>query len=623
MVNEKITEGIVREFFKNDPLNEIIKVEEQKSKSQRINELLKTSSKSKTNNWGMPEFIITFPSQNTNYVIVIECKASLDKHESPNLDKPRDFAVDGVLHYAKFLSKDFDVIALAVSGESNEELKVSTYKWFRGQPNEVDLKEKTLLPINDYLRLFDNEVFYENIKNLDIIQKAVHLNDDFHSYSITENGRCTIVSAILLSLLDEPFKNSYSTYKKTSELAEGMLLALDRVLTRYKVRNKDSMIGEFNKILNEPIFKREKIKKNKQKEDTETIIIVKENFINYLHKNVYPLVKMEDVGYDILGKFYTEFIRYAGSSQKQGLVLTPAHITDLFCDLADIGVDDTVYDPCCGSGGFLIAAMKRMITLAGANSDKKNNIKSDQLIGVETRPDMFSYACTNMMFRGDGNANIYCDSCFSKKTHIMEQHNPNIVLLNPPYDVGNVGQMEFIEHALDVTSKNNGTVVAIVQMSCAIKNENELKNIKKRLLEKYRLKAVISMPDELFSPGVNAVTCTMVWDANKPNKGYETWFSQLKDDGFEKRKHKGRLDIKKRWSGIKDNFIKAYINSKEIAGLSIAKEVDENDEWCAEAYMETDYSTLNDDDFLSVLSDYSSFLVKNRISVGDTDEYEI
>ena len=63
--------------------------------------------------------------------------------------------------------------------------------------------------------------------------------------------------------------------------------------------------------------------------------VIKE-MIEYLHKYVYPLVSMEHSGFDVLGRFYTEFIRYAGSEQKQGLVLTPFHITDLFCDLANI-----------------------------------------------------------------------------------------------------------------------------------------------------------------------------------------------------------------------------------------------------------------------------------------------
>lgn len=613
--NERITENIVREHFKNDPLFDVIKFEEQKSKSNRIIEILKAASKSGKGG-GKPEFLITFPSQNINYIIVIECKSSPTEHKSKNLDKPKSFAVDGVLHYAKVLSNEFTVIAIAVSGENNNELLVSNYKWEKGAKNYEIIPDEKILSISDYLKLFNNESFSENLRNIDIVQKAIHLNEEFHSYSITENGRCTIVSAILLSLLDEPFKSSYHTYDNTPDLANAILQALERVLNKkgndkkYLIRNKESMLTEFQKITNEPIFKQSKIKKRKGEEIT--IRVVKEDFIRYLHKNVFPLISLDQAGIDILGKFYTEFIRYAGSSQKQGLVLTPFHVTDFFCDLANISKDSVVYDPCCGSGGFLISAMKRMLQLAGNDTQKKDEIKTNQLIGVERRADMFSYACTNMMFRGDGKSNIYNGDCFNLFSTVKKQHEDiNTVFLNPPYDVGNAGQMEFIEHGLKMVASNNGIVVAIVQVSCAIKNEKELIIVKERLLKNNRLLAVISMPDDVFYP-VGVVTCIMVFEANKPNEGFETWFGYLKDDGFIKRKHRGRLDVKKRWDSIKANFVNAYKNSREIPGLSVKKEVYASDEWLAEAYMETDYSSLKDTDFVDILTEYAAFTLKHQ-----------
>ncbi|TAL67144.1 MAG: methyltransferase [Bacteroidetes bacterium] len=603
MANERITEDIVRNHFKIDPLFNIIKLEEQKSSNKRIIELLQNASKS-GKGMGKPEFIISFPAQNSNYLILIECKSEISKHESKNHDKPKDYAVDGVLHYSSILCKEYEILGIAVSGQNDKELRVSTFHWQQGDNKYNDKNINKLLLINDYLKLFNNETFLDSLKNIDIIQKAVFLNEEFHSYSITENSRCTIVSAVLLSLLDNTFKKSYFTYEKSSELAKGLMEALKRVLNKNKVKSKESMLGEFQKIINEPLFKQNKIKRNKQ--ELLTIEVIKE-FINYIYKNIYPLIKMDEAGLDVLGKFYTEFIRYAGSSQKQGLVITPFHITEFFCDLANINVDDTVYDPCCGTGGFLIAAMKKMISIARNDSDKRKKIKTQQLIGVERRPDMFTYACSNMIFRGDGKSNIYRGDCFNLENKIIRFHNPNIVFLNPPYDVGNVGQLEFLEHGLRIVSKNKGIVIAIVQMSCAIGKENDLIAIKKRLLENHRLRSVISMPDELFNPASSVPTCIMIWEANRKHNNIETWFGYLKDDGFEKRKQKGRIDVRKKWDGIKSNFLSAYINQKEIMGLSIKKYVNEKDEWCAEAYMETDYTKLKKDDFIRSVKEYVLF----------------
>lgn len=608
-MNERKTEDIVRDHFKNDPLFNILKFEEQKSSNKKINDLLQEASKS-GKGIGKPEFIITFPSSNMNYLIVIECKASCSYHQSKNLDNPKDYAVDGALHYAKKLSKGFDVIAIAVSGQTTDELMVSHYLYkLHSKKHEEIKQDKELRGINEYLKFFNNEQFALNLKNVDIIQKAIFLNELYQAYSVTETTRCTIVSAILLSLLYEPFRISYNSYDSSGNLAKAMLSAIENVLTENVVKSKDSMIGEYSKILNEPLFKQDEIKHKKKKEREKSIEINK-FILEYLHNNVYPLIDMEQSGFDVLGKFYTEFIRYAGSEQSQGLVLTPFHITDLFCDLANINTNSIIYDPCCGTGGFLIAGMKRLIEMAGNNEKKINTIKANQLIGVELRPSMFTYACSNMMMRGDGKSNIYCGDCFGLEDIIKDNHKPNVAFLNPPYDVGPDGQMRFIEHALNIVYEQSGIVVAIVQMSCAIKREKELISTKKRILEKNRLLAVLSMPDDLFYP-IGVVTAIMVFKANEPNNGKKTWFGYFKDDGFEKRKQKGRIDARTKWKDIKTKWLMAYNNSDEISGLSVKQEVTEEDEWCSEAYMETDYSTLSSNDFEKKLSEYIAFKFLN------------
>src|SRR3989339_905214 len=80
-----------------------------------------------TNLFNIFEFIITFPKSNIDYLIIIECKASIEKHLSKLLNKPNEYAVDGVIHYGKYLSKEFDVIAIAVSGQNKKELLVSQF----------------------------------------------------------------------------------------------------------------------------------------------------------------------------------------------------------------------------------------------------------------------------------------------------------------------------------------------------------------------------------------------------------------------------------------------------------------------------------------------------------------
>ncbi|MDR2621169.1 MAG: hypothetical protein LBC48_01145, partial [Dysgonamonadaceae bacterium] len=223
MANERITEDIVRNHFKNDPLFKSIKFEEQKSYNKRVIELLQNASKS-GKGVGKPEFIISFPVGNIDYLLVVECKANVADHQSANLDNPKDFAVDGVLHYAKALSVEFEVIAIAVSGQTGQELLVSHFVWKKGEDKPTENKaDKKLLSINNYLKLFNNEQFADNLRNVDIIQKAIFLNEEYQAYSISEMTRCTMVSAILLSLLHEPFRISYKTYTTSESLGKAIL----------------------------------------------------------------------------------------------------------------------------------------------------------------------------------------------------------------------------------------------------------------------------------------------------------------------------------------------------------------------------------------------------------------
>lgn len=95
----------------------------------------------------------------------------------------------------------------------------------------------------------------------------------------------------------------------------------------------------------------------------------------------------------------------------------------------------------------------------------------------------------------------------------------------------------------------------------------------------------------------------------------DTFFGYFKDDKFIKRKGLGRIertdtDGNSLWAKTKEQWLTLYKNRGEVPGLSVMNRVSWKDEWLAEAYMETDYSTLSQDDFQKVLNDYLSYLVK-------------
>jgi len=257
-----------------------------------------------------------------------------------------------------------------------------------------------------------------------------------------------------------------------------------------------------------------------------------------------------------------------------------------------------------------------MIKDAKDDQEKIKNIKQKQLIGVEYQAHIFALACSNMFIHQDGKTNILNGSCFDKEIiEKVQGKNPTVGLLNPPYKSDKKNDTEELEFVLNNLGciEQGGKTIAIVPMQAALSQTGKILELKRKLLDQHTLEAVLSMPDELFfNSNVGVVSCIMIFSAKRPHpKGKKTFFGYFKDDGFVKRKHKGRIDIFGRWDSIKENWIRAYMNKENIAGLSVNKVIGAEDEWCAEAYMETDYSTLSEKDFEQTILDFIAYKVSN------------
>ena len=151
MPNEKKTENLSRKLLTRVGIfdNDNFIVEEQKSDNPVIQKLLKNASKSGTG-LGRPEFIIRKKDDN-DFLIIIECKAKTKYHESKNRDLYRDYAVDGALLYGSYLSKEFNVIAIGISGENEEEVKISTFLYIKKSPKYTDLLDENNKKIQEIL----------------------------------------------------------------------------------------------------------------------------------------------------------------------------------------------------------------------------------------------------------------------------------------------------------------------------------------------------------------------------------------------------------------------------------------------------------------------------------------
>jgi hypothetical protein len=115
----------------------------------------------------------------------------------------------------------------------------------------------------------------------------------------------------------------------------------------------------------------------------------------------------------------------------------------------------------------------------------------------------------------------------------------------------------------------------------------------------------------------------MVFTAHRAHpKGKKTWFGYWRNDGLTKTKHRGRVDANGTWAGIRDEWINAFRNRDVVSGRSLMCNVGPNDEWCAEAYLKTDYASIQQDHLINAAKRYmiaQVMLPETAIAEGATD----
>ena len=554
-----------------------------------------------------PEFIITFNNDSKN-IMVVECKRHPAKHESKKYDFPRDYCVDGVLYYAKFLKEKYNVIAVAVSGTKKDNLKVSAYYWIKGQDNFEELKKSKdiILEPKNYIKLVKGEKLQKEYSLKEIRETALEMHETLREIKVTERHKPIFIAGILIALENKAFRDEYAAYTSFDSVITNLNFAIEKVLRNSDIKSDkiDDIKIAFKIIGNNP--KLREIPLGHKNSITW--------YIEQLEMKIKPMMDYSDSTIDALSVFYHEFVKYSGGDGSGlGIVLTPQHLTEFMCELAEINKNSKAVDICCGSGSFLVTAMNKMLK-AGTPKDI-DRIKKYSIYGVELDPDLYTLAIANMIIRKDGKSNIDHGDCFNEDIkEKLKSKNINIGLINPPYSQDDYAELEFVENMLNILA-NNGIGVAVVPMSCAI--GTKFKEVRERLFKKHTLKAVFTMPDDIFYPtGTNV--CVMVWESHKPhNSANSTFFGFYKNDGYVKAKKLGRIDKFNEWKNIKKEWIKLYKEKEIKEGLTSKKAVTWEDEWLCEAYMETDYSKLTQKDFQQTVNNYLAYLVKSGDAYAD------
>ena len=600
----------------------------QGSSIKEVNEALQTASKRGTGKAGFPEYVGVVK----DFLIVIEDKADTVKHLKVNekeiisedVTSVCDYAVNGALFYGKHLSKNTSykkIIALGISGNEKINKITPVYINDRGDYTVLDDIE-TLISFSEenideyYVKEILKESTDVEKETAEILKEASILHEDLRNYgNLEEKNKPLVVSGILLALREIEHRNfsidnlNGDSFKTDGQKIYGAIesnlnranvspqVKKDKLLSQFSIIKDDVKINEINSTLGKTPLK---------------------HFTEFLYKSIYQSIRYNDSAEDYLGRFYGEFMSYSGGDgQNLGIVLTPKHITELFCDLLDLKPEDRVLDPCCGTAGFLIAAMHKMIKKTEDKIEIKN-IKKNQLFGIEEQSYMFTIATTNMILRGDGKSNLENKDFLSENPAKLQLKGCTVGMMNPPYSMGSktkpaLYEINFINHLLD-SIVEDGRVAVIVPQSTFTGKTKEEKKIKEEILKNHTLEGVITLNKNTFYR-IGTNPCIAIFTTHNPHsKNKMCKFINFENDGYIVSKHIGLIDDGSH-KDKKQHLLDVWFGKNEApTKFCVETTIEADDEWLHSFYYFND-EIPSEEDFKKTVADYLTFEV-NMITHG-------
>ncbi len=306
-------------------------------------------------------------------------------------------------------------------------------------------------------------------------------------------------------------------------------------------------------------------------------------------------IEFAKLGTDVKGDIFEYLLTHLGQSALNGQFRTPHQIRAMMVEMVDPDLGDTIYDPACGTGGFLIDAVeyilakystevqelsiygeewleKRNQTIAEAKKDipalqtyKKGpgekipdwGILEKSIYGIDVSRQMMRIAMMNLVLHGIRQANVKRANTLSDMGGLTEddlRRRYKVILSNPPF--AGVLPKESIRKDLPTNSKKSELLFLGVMMEalasgghCAVVVPEGLlfgstsahTELRRKLVEDFDLLAVVSLPAGVFKPYAGVKTGVLIFrkplaggDKDKKTKHKEkVWFYEVRADGFD------------------------------------------------------------------------------------------
>ncbi|MDR2203916.1 MAG: type I restriction-modification system subunit M [Nitrososphaerota archaeon] len=266
--------------------------------------------------------------------------------------------------------------------------------------------------------------------------------------------------------------------------------------------------------------------------------------------DLYGLVdKQPDKKKDVRGDLYEYMLSKLTTAGTNGQFRTPRHIIRMMVELLDLRPDDVICDPACGTSGFLVASGEYLketyLQEIFFNKEAKKHYDNTMFTGYDMDRTMLRIGAMNMMTHGIQNPHITYKDSLSDQNSDSGKYSK--ILTNPPFkgsldqDIVSPGltkvtktkktELLFIALFLRML-KNGGRCASIVPDGVLFGSSNAHKAIRKELVEKHRLEAVISMPSGVFKPYAGVSTAVIIFTKTGAGGTDKVWFYDMQSDGY-------------------------------------------------------------------------------------------
>jgi type I restriction enzyme M protein len=336
---------------------------------------------------------------------------------------------------------------------------------------------------------------------------------------------------------------------------------------------------------------------------------------------------------DIQGDVYEMLLSEIATAGKNGQFRTPRHIIKLMAELVAPQLGQRIADPACGTGGFLLGAYQYILTdlvrkkdpaklqkdedgferaaISAVLTQEIKSILDKSFVGYDIDTTMVRLGLMNMMMHGIDEPKIDYKDTLSKSYNEDSQF--DIVLANPPFtgniDKGDINEglklpttkteLLFVERIFNML-KMGGTAAVIVPSGVIQNSGKAFEAVRKLIIEKAELKAVIAVPSGAFKPYAGVSTAILIF-----TKGGETnnvWFYDMQADGYtldDKRNKIADSDLPDIVQRYKARDAKKDSDRKQKYFMVLKKEIVENNydlnlsTYKEEVYEEVSYEKPN------------------------------